>query len=481
MGEQLPSHSGSLSKHPSAPSSAPKSRPAPRAPCHTLAVRPFLLNLYEALNTRLFELPRRSAAHEIERRGPFRSLTLRFLWSLWFRLLTPGGRYFFLATGLFFGYGVTSLEFQAFVPLAYALILWSAAFLMLTPARPVLQLETHNVHRIAAGQELPIAVTLRNPAQTSSGDARVLAHLLPANIDMVPNAGLAVPALRPGARTDLTLALRPRSRGIYDLRGWRVESDFPFGLLNAGRVHEAPARLLVYPRFEPLDRIALPQGRRQQPGGVAYVANRGESIEYIGNREYREGDNVRDIDWRATARLSRPIVREYREEFFLRAALVLDTQVPRTRGEWVADKAEDFERAVSLCAACGDYLNRADYLIDILAAGPKVHHLIAGRGLLSTDQMLDILAGVEANPQSFWQELEAPLGAELERIASVVCLFLDWDEARRAFAANLRDAGAALKIVIVRDEAPSLDPTESWPGEVLVLGAREFEMGVREL
>ena len=443
-------------------------------------MRSTLIRLYEALNTRLFELPRRSAAHEIERRGPFRSLTIRVLWNIWFRLLTPGGRYFFLATGLFFGYGITSLEFQAFVPLAYASILWFAALALIRAARPKLELRASNAHRIAAGEALPIALQISNPTAYPSGNARALGHLLPAAIDMVPAQGVPIPSIAPGETLAVALSLQPRARGIYPLKGWRLESDFPFGLLNAGRHFFQHGQLVVYPRFDPLDRIVMPQGRRHQPGGVAFVANRGESVEYIGNREYREGDNVRDIDWRATARLSRPIVREYREEFFLRAALVLDTQVPRVSGEWVPARREDFERAVSLCAACGDFLNRADYLVDILAAGPTLHHLIAGRGLVSLDQMLDILAGVEADARGHWPELESMLGANLEQIASVMCLFGDWDEARREFAASLMEAGAVLKIVVVRD-APTTLRVGEWPGEIVVLGAREFEVGVREL
>ena len=54
----------------------------------------------------------------------------------------------------------------------------------------------------------------------------------------------------------------------------------------------------------------------------------GESFEFIGNREYRDGDSIRDIDWRATARLSRAIVREYREEYFMRVAVILDIKTP---------------------------------------------------------------------------------------------------------------------------------------------------------
>jgi len=443
-------------------------------------VRSFFQSLFAALNTRLFEFPRRSASHDVNKLGPFYSLVIRWFWTIWFRLLTPAGRYFLLATGLFFGYGVTSLEFQAFVPLAYAFILWAAAFIMLRVARPNLLLQSDSVLRIAAEQELPIALKITNPVTATSGEARVIGHLLPADIDLIPSDGVPIPSLTPNQSIDLTLTLRPRNRGLYNLRGWRIESDFPFGILNAGRKFEHNARLTVYPRFDPLDRIAMPQGRRQQPGGVAYVANRGESIEYIGNREYRPGDNVRDIDWRATARLSRPIVREYREEFFLRAAIVLDTNVPRVSNTFVPARCEDFERAVSLCAACGDYLNRADYLVDILAAGPKLHHLMAGRGLISLDQMLDILAGVEADAKAHWDDLESALGVHQEQIASVVCLFLDWDETRRAFAATLKENGSALKIIIVRDEAPTLAVTE-WPGEIVVLGRAEFEAGVKQL
>ncbi|MBW3636201.1 MAG: DUF58 domain-containing protein [Armatimonadetes bacterium] len=433
--------------------------------------------IYDTLNQNLFDVPRLSPAHELPDTSLFRSKTLRWLWGLWARRLSSGGRYFLLATGLFFGYGTTSLEFQAFVPLAYAFVVWLFAALAMLWEKPRVTLTATHAPRIAAGEELNVEIEVAGGSRSGGGESAVIPHRLPSEIEVVPATGAPIPPLKIGQSARVTFRLKPETRGVYALHGYRVETDFPFGLVNASRVFGSEESLVVYPKFDPLDRMDLSMGRRYQPGGMAFVSSRGESVEYIGNRDYREGDAVRDIDWRATARLNRPIVREYREEYFLRAAVILDTHVPQISPE----KCADFERAVSLCAACGDYMNRADYLVDILTAGPDLHHLTAGRGLASLDQMLDILARVESNSQSPWEVLWPAVAENLERITSVICIFLDWDDERRAFATQLLEEGAAVKCVVVRDGDPTLDPKDSWPSEVPILGRAEFENGVRQL
>ncbi|PQV64697.1 putative conserved protein, DUF58 family, contains vWF domain [Abditibacterium utsteinense] len=433
--------------------------------------------IYDALHRKLFNVPRLTPAHELPDTSLFRSKTLRFLWGLWSRRLSLGGRYFFLATGLFFGYGATSLEVQAFVPLAYAFVVWLFALVAMIFEKPRAALRATHAARVEAGQTLQVEIEIEGKGRIASGDSQVIPHRLPGEIEVVPAGGAPIPPLKSGETAHVSFQLLPEKRGIYQLRGYRIETDFPFGLVNARRIFESAQALTVYPRFEPIERMDLPVGRRYQPGGMSFVQSRGEAVEYIGNRDYREGDSVRDIDWRATARLSRPIVREYREEYFLRAAVVLDTHVPQIS----AERCADFERAVSLCAACGDYMNRADYLVDILAAGAQLHHLQAGRGLLSLDQMLDILAGVESSAAPPWQDLLSELGENLERVPSVVCIFLDWDETRRAFASELLQAGAALKCVVVRQGETTLDPQGSWPGEIVVIGNAHWNGGVNQL
>lgn len=433
--------------------------------------------IYETFHRKLFNLPRLSPSHELPSSSIFRSKTLRFLWGIWSRRLSSGGRYFFLATGLFFGYGATSLEFQAFVPLAYAFVVWLLAIVALILEKPRAILRATFTPRVESGQSVRVEIEIEGRGRIAAGESAVIPHRLPDEIGVVPPAGAPVPPLKNGEVARVSFELSPEKRGVYDLRGYRLETDFPFGLINARRTFESASCLTVTPRFEPLASMDLPLARRYQPGGMAFVQGRGEAVEYIGNRDYREGDSVRDIDWRATARLSRPIVREYREEYFLRAAIVLDTHVSHAS----KPRCEDFERAVSLCAACGDYLNRADYLVDILAAGTQLHHLHAGRGLLSLDQMLDILAGVESSSAPPWKTLISELGENLESVPSVVCLFLDWDEARRDFASEMLQAGAALKCIVVREGKTTLDPQDSWPGEILVVGDARWKNGVRQL
>jgi uncharacterized protein (DUF58 family) len=435
----------------------------------------------DTLNTNLFEVPRFSPAHEPPATGIFHSRIVSWLWKLWTNRLSTGGRYFLLATALFGFFGLASLELQAMIPLAYSIIVWVLAYVAMFLEKPRVSLTAHHSERIAAGAELLVEVEITQLGSLGGGGAQVLPSLLPNRIDLEPAAGANLPPMRKGDVRTVNFVLKPQRRGVYRLRGYRVETDFPFGIYNAARIFPMEDKLTVYPRFEPLDRLNIPLGRRYQPGGVAFTAPRGESTEYVGNRDYREGDEVRHIDWRATARLNRPIIREYREEYFLRSAVVLDTHLPRLN----EPACDDLERAISLCAACGDYMNRADFLVDILAAGPNMYHLLAGRGPASLDQMLDILACVEPSRVPPWQTLEPEISQNLEQISSVVCLFLDWDEERRAFATRMLENGAAVKIIVVRDRvsrgAPSLDPATSWPAEIHVVERREFEAGIRFL
>ena len=402
-----------------------------------------------------------------------KSAILRWLRAWWTERITPGGRFLFLAFGLFFGYGTTSLELQIFVPLLYMIALWSIAFFAMLLERPRAKVNVQHDGRVRAGQILNIEIEVEARGGTTR-DWRVKPNVLPKGLELGFMHGAQIPPLKRGQSARVLLPIQANQRGAYDLQGWRVETDFPFGLLVAARTFPGHSSLLVHPTFTPLQRLDLPSGRRYQPGGVASASQRGESLEYIGNRDFREGDDVRHIDWRATARLQTPIVREYREEYFLRAAVVLDTFAEENAS------SEYFERAISLCASVCDFMAREDYLVDLFAAGPQIYHLTAGRNLAYLEQILDILACVETNSQTPFENLEPEIEEHLAQITTIVCVFLDWTETRRAFVERLALQGAAIKVLLARDTPPTLDCSDSVV-EILQVPRTHFENGVGEL
>jgi len=168
----------------------------------------------------------------------------------------------------------------------------------------------------------------------------------------------------------------------------------PFHLNRSGSAALPGKSLLVLPAFHQLTSVDLPVGSKFQPGGIALTSNVGESPEYVGNREYVPGEPARRLDFRSWARLGKPVVREYQEEYYCRIALILDTYMPsdtwltrnlKSLRQRYLSKSEDpqpvnvLEAGISLTASIADALSRGEYLIDLFAAGPELYVFRAGR------------------------------------------------------------------------------------------------------
>lgn len=418
----------------------------------------------------------------------------KWAWRFYTHRLTRAGRWFLsLSTFMFFA-ASPSLDIQAYVPLAYAGGLWAVTLGAVLFNRPRVGIRATHAGRISAGEVLPVDVEVTQKSHIWGLELNLLPARLPLEIDEETSGGVPIGGLAPGSVRHVRLPLLCKKRGQYTLRGFRVESDFPFGLMNAYREYKTETALLVYPAYAPLARLDMPVGRRHHPGGMALAAHLGDSFEFLGSREFREGDNLRDIDWRATARLGgNPVIREYREEYFLRVGVVLDTWTPqvkntkenkRNRKELRAERnaqTEVFERAVSLCASVADYLSERDYLIDLFAAGPSLYHLTAGRSLAYLDQMLDLLACVQPSAKEPLPTIEPQIHENLAQITSVVCVFLRWDETRQAFVERLRENGTGVKVILVTGETTDDRLPNNDPSFVTVSGRDADGNSLREL
>lgn len=94
-------------------------------------------------------------------------------------------------------------------------------------------------------------------------------------------------------------------RGLHAVKSAWIETTYPFGILRVRRALDVPAEVVVHP---------APSELHCAPGrglaGLAGAAGGAGADQPSGLRDWRDGDEVRNIHWRATARRGRPVITE---------------------------------------------------------------------------------------------------------------------------------------------------------------------------
>jgi uncharacterized protein (DUF58 family) len=372
--------------------------------------------------------------------------------------LTARGRYVFWLALIVGFVGIDTLQALVFIVFALAAGPLLVALVLALRPRPRVALRAAVPLRLTAGRSMPFRVGVSAQGARGGGGLVVgWGRRAPESRGLRFEPGEAYVTCRPDGEAATQLAVRAERRGRYVLPPLGVGRTDPLGLLSTRRVFQASQVVLAYPRFLALDELELPAGRRYQPGGIPLASSTGDATEFIGTRDYREGDPLRRIHWRSWARRSKPVVKEYQEEYFSRVALVLDTFLPR-RPRLAERRA--FEAAISLLASITDHMSRSEEVVDVLAAGPDLYEVSAGRSLGYLDNVLDVLACLLPCHEPPFEVLAPYLAERLARLTTVVAVVLDWDEGREAFLRRVRGMGAALRVFLVR-EGPTQRPRDA--------------------
>jgi uncharacterized protein (DUF58 family) len=139
-------------------------------------------------------------------------------------------------------------------------------------------------------------------------------------------------------------------RGVYPVNGFTLRTRFPFGFVERRRYVEANGEVIVYPRPQTLDDFyhLLPLTHGQMESNL-----KGRGSDLYGIRQYMPTDHPRFVDWKATAKTAKLMVREFTrdDDWRLTIALdVFDAALPHENN--AAQKfAEQFERAVTFAAS----------------------------------------------------------------------------------------------------------------------------------
>lgn len=129
----------------------------------------------------------------------------------------------------------------------------------------------------------------------------------------------------PGSRALISYRVRPQARGDHHFTGVDLLIRSPFGLWDRKLFVPLPRQVRVFPNFREVGRYAmLATDNHLSRMGVLRRRQRGEGSDFLQLREYRLGDSLRQIDWKATSRYRRPISKEYSDERDQQIIFMLD-------------------------------------------------------------------------------------------------------------------------------------------------------------
>ncbi|MGJ6979130.1 DUF58 domain-containing protein [Aestuariimicrobium soli] len=176
-------------------------------------------------------------------------------------------------------------------------------------------------------------------------------------------------SLPAGERERFTTPLLPRRRGDLVCRSVTIRVVGPLGLAARQVGFDTPGLLRALPAFPSRKHLPSRMAKLQQLEGRALTRTRGQGTEFDSLRDYVEGDDVRSIDWRATARKQNVVVRTWRPERDRRLMIVLDTS--RVSAGRVGDvpRLDTAMDAVQLLSALAV---RAGDRVDLLAGDREV-------------------------------------------------------------------------------------------------------------
>ncbi|MGH8866681.1 MAG: DUF58 domain-containing protein, partial [Actinomycetes bacterium] len=195
-----------------------------------------------------------------------------------------------------------------------------------------------------------------------------------------PSAGAAAARHRldvpGGERRRLVTALHPTRRGDRVAARVTVRAVGPLGLAARQGSHQAPWRVRVLPPFTSRKHLPSRLARLRELDGRVSLLVRGQGTEFDSLREYVIGDDVRSIDWRASARANDVMVRTWRPERDRHLLLVLDTG--RTSAGRVGD-APRLDASLDAALLLAALASRAGDRVDLLAYDRRVRATVQGR------------------------------------------------------------------------------------------------------
>jgi uncharacterized protein (DUF58 family) len=290
-------------------------------------------------------------------------------------------------------------------------------------------------------------------------------------------------SLGPQETSRLTTPLSPNRRGDRRTDRITARSIGPLGLAGRQRSWPVSGAVRVLPPFPSRRHLPSRLARLRELDGRSAVRLRGPGTEFDSLREYVRGDDVRSIDWRASARNRNVVVRTWQPERDRRVVLVLDTS--RTSAARVGDTPR-LDAAMDSALLLAALAARAGDRVDLVAGDRRVRARVRWGARESTvSRLLQSMADLEpALVEADWSTLVgAAVSVSRQRSLMVLLTSLEPAAMVEGLLPALPTLAARHRVVVASVRDPALDAMAADhvdAARVYDAAAAAYELGRRD-
>jgi uncharacterized protein (DUF58 family) len=306
--------------------------------------------------------------------------------------------------------------------------------------------------RVPAGQAARVTIQLDNVTRLPTG-LLLAEDTIPYALGTRPR--FVLDRIEAGGSRRISYRLQSDRRGKFAVGPLYVRVADAFGLVRLGRSVALPGTLVVTPAITALPWTAF-GGAWLREGGTRASTAAAAGEDDVVPRAYRDGDGLRRVHWRSTARYGELMVRREEQRWRNRAVLFLDSRASAHGGR---GPSSSFEYAVSAAASIGVHLARegieGEFVTDtgpVSASGPFEDVLLDSLAVIRPSRQSTLALGLAGSSHATTGLLIAVLG------------HISQEEARR-LAATRHSAGSALALLLAVSTWSAERPGDQMPGE----------------
>jgi uncharacterized protein (DUF58 family) len=255
--------------------------------------------------------------------------------------------------------------------------------------------------RVMHGALIKVSVTVFNNG--SRLEEVFLEEQTPSPFEIIHGVTNLLTSLEPGESTTWEYTIKA-VRGYYRFEGIKVDARDHFHLFPLQEFCEAEARVTVLPSAIKLKQIPIKPRRTRVYSGLIPARSGGQGIEFLGVREYQEGDSTRLINWKATARHSQAYFsNEFEQERVADVGIILDA---RLRCYMTYNDESLFEYSVSAASALSDVFLTGGNRVGMFIYGRVIDWTFPGYGKIQKEKILHALARAKPGTHMVFDKLE---------------------------------------------------------------------------